>query len=167
MLQRMGGLLRVLVLAPILACGAAPAMATHFKYGHFDWESVTTVTIPELKHTPDAISGTGPQYFDVSGTISGSSVQFGKLTFQASGGFTLEGPSGFKLTRLAPSFYAGTDAAPIFAAKKGDLINPLTGQKSGRFYFAAVPEPQSWAMLIAGFGAIGVAARRQRRRLAA
>ncbi len=28
--------------------------------------------------------------------------------------------------------------------------------------FAAVPEPQSWAMLIAGFGLIGVAARRRR-----
>jgi hypothetical protein len=31
------------------------------------------------------------------------------------------------------------------------------------FVGGAVPEPATWAMMIAGFGLIGVAARRQRR----
>jgi hypothetical protein len=36
-----------------------------------------------------------------------------------------------------------------------------------RVYVAAVPEPASWAMLIAGFGLVGVSARRRKAHSAA
>jgi hypothetical protein len=35
-------------------------------------------------------------------------------------------------------------------------------QVANRLGIAAVPEPASWALLILGFGVVGVAARRQR-----
>lgn len=78
---------------------------------------------------------------------------------------------------------ASTYTAPFLTAAGGATIGAeaalITGMQNGRAYFnvhsttfpggeirgflAAVPEPQTWALLIAGFGVIGSAMRRQRR----
>ena len=42
-----------------------------------------------------------------------------------------------------------------------DLITALTPQIVSRFAVAAVPEPETWAMLLAGLGLVGLVARRR------
>lgn len=56
----------------------------------------------------------------------------------------------------------GTRPSQVFS--KFDLI---AFDAMGYDLASAVPEPRSWAMLIAGFGLVGAVARRQRRRVAA
>ncbi|VXC71530.1 PEPxxWA-CTERM sorting domain-containing protein [Sphingomonas sp. 8AM] len=73
-----------------------------------------------------------------------------------------EGASGTTQLLLTPGSYEFwiTDAfAPIAAAGRS---SGLSGQYS--FAMRAVPEPETWALMLAGFAAIGVAARRSRRR---
>lgn len=53
-------------------------------------------------------------------------------------------------------------ADPIFSLAPGNPGYTLIGSHSSLVSTGAVPEPSSWAMLIAGFGLIGAAARRQR-----
>ncbi|MCB2004741.1 MAG: PEP-CTERM sorting domain-containing protein [Rhodoferax sp.] len=51
-----------------------------------------------------------------------------------------------------------TDAYGSVMAASGDVGNP------GQFILAAVPEPETYAMLLAGLGVIGSIARRRRAR---
>lgn len=155
--------LRAAAIAAAMLLVGTPAAATHFKYGHYDWEFATRVTIPEMRHAPDAVTGLGPQYTNVTGSIGLSPAVFGKLTLLSSGGITVNGPSGLNYTLNGPVLFGGTASDPVFVAKKGLLFNPSTGRAAGNFYIAAVPEPDSWALMIAGFAATGLAARRQRR----
>ncbi|KAB7645418.1 PEPxxWA-CTERM sorting domain-containing protein [Polymorphobacter fuscus] len=63
-----------------------------------------------------------------------------------------------------------TNRRIYITAGVGETITGLTFRSTGvAFEFdtiaaAAVPEPQTWAMLIAGFGFVGIAARRRRAR---
>jgi len=50
-------------------------------------------------------------------------------------------------------------ASPAFAAVSGAFILGKVGGYNG---IAGVPEPASWAMMLAGFGAVGAAMRRRR-----
>ncbi|OYQ25747.1 hypothetical protein CHU93_13575 [Sandarakinorhabdus cyanobacteriorum] len=155
--------LRAMAVVALIAATAAPAAATHFRYRHYDWANKSRVIVPELAHTPDAVTGLGPQYLNVGGDVNGTPAEFGKLTFLHSGGIAVNGPSGLNYTLNGAVLFAGPASAPVFTAKKGDLFNPGSGLKAGTFAIAAVPEPDSWALMIAGFGVVGLAARRQRR----
>jgi PEP-CTERM motif len=64
-------------------------------------------------------------------------------------------------------FAAATNRRIFITAGAGETITGLTFRSTGvAFEFdtiaAAVPEPQTWAMLIGGFGMVGFAARRRR-----
>lgn len=161
-LCKIGHGLRLAALA-VMVLAAVPAAATHFRYGHFDWERKSRVIIPEFPHAPAAVTGLGPQYLNVGGDVDGTPVTYGKLTLLNSGGVTVNGPAGLNYTLNGPVLFGGLASDPAFVAKKGLLFNPLNGRAAGNFYVAAVPEPASWALMIAGFGGVGLAARRQRR----
>jgi hypothetical protein len=53
----------------------------------------------------------------------------------------------------------------IDIANSANLLIPSSGDYAytGEVYYNAVPEPASWAMMIAGFGMVGTAVRRRRR----
>ena len=57
----------------------------------------------------------------------------------------------------------GADGGTYFIPELPDAAFTLQGQTG----VSAVPEPATWAMLIIGFGAVGMAARRQRSHAAA
>lgn len=65
-------------------------------------------------------------------------------------------------------FLPSTNRRIFITAGLGEVITGLTFRSSGVAYefdtiaASAVPEPQAWALLIAGFGMVGAAARRRR-----
>jgi hypothetical protein len=54
-------------------------------------------------------------------------------------------------------------ATPIFGANTNKALKSFRANGGGNFSFSAnVPEPQSWALMIVGFGGLGVIVRRRR-----
>jgi hypothetical protein len=78
--------------------------------------------------------------------------------------FRLFGQQLFTGPTTAPVFRFGTFDLASTPRNGGDPVQPLTYRVT---IGAPVPEPATWAMMIAGFGAVGVALRRRRRRTAA
>lgn len=77
------------------------------------------------------------------------------------GAFSMSGGSSGAARTLANTYLA---SLPNWAPKKGfkaDVLFSATSQS--QMFIAAVPEPASWAMMIAGFGLTGAALRRRTR----
>ncbi len=90
----------------------------------------------------------GNGLFQVSGsygTVTGGARTLAQGYLDAMGGWAT--PTGFNYTMMA-------------------AINPQTNQRQVFLTAGAVPEPATWAMLIAGFGAIGGLMRKRRRPVA-
>ena len=52
-------------------------------------------------------------------------------------------------------------------ANSGGLLDPIVtglGNPSGEAFFSAVPEPATWAMILVGFGAVGLVGYRNSRK---
>lgn len=112
--------------------------------------------------------GVGAYGEGASGQLPGQVLS---LAVQGSGATLLQlgtlgdGASGTRQALLAPGSYElriGDAFAPVSAAGRS---SGLSSQYS--FAMRAVPEPRTWALMLIGFGAIGVADRRARRRPAA
>lgn len=103
------------------------------------------------------VSGT---YGGVAGTAS--SISFGNGIFSS---FSLVAPNlGF--TQFgSPVLFSGPPGSPTFSTGTFTLINPFFGNGTLTISeaTAAVPEPATWAMMLLGFGAMGVTMRRRRR----
>ncbi|UUR08895.1 PEPxxWA-CTERM sorting domain-containing protein [Sphingomonas glaciei] len=86
-----------------------------------------------------------------------------------SGGLALSVVGGGGISFAGDPLFAGYEGSPTFVP--GDYIG--TGEVGGptiynisiRNVTAAVPEPATWAMMLLGFGTIGVTTRHRRRRL--
>ena len=159
-------------------------------YQGFDWKNISTVG-PKAAGLSNTGYGKGMvsaktvdfnDYGDVTGSISLAS---GTFTFQ-SAYFSAAWIEGLKLTIVGLNDgiqkYARTltltDKSPqLFAANWGGIdqltfttyIDQCTDQ--GRQFvmdnfkfMSAVPEPDTWALMIAGFGGVGVMIRANRRR---
>jgi opacity protein-like surface antigen len=95
--------------------------------------------------------------------VNGVSSYFTFNSSSNNGGFRFYRPPTF-VTFNGPTLYTGTTAAPTFTLGNFalsfsgiDLDLTIAAQSVG-----GVPEPASWAMLIAGFGLTGAAMRRRR-----
>jgi len=122
--------------------------------------------------------------FDFSGAIGnagltgvslywGSVDAFNQLDFLNRAGEVVGTVRGSDLPRFDGNQTLGaTNRRLTFAMNGRDDINTLVFRSSGNAFeydtigitTGAVPEPGTWAMLIAGFGLVGAAARRRRRR---
>ncbi len=76
-------------------------------------------------------------------------------------GFDISGTSGAGFFSVGNNFYGVN-----LTTGSATLIGALGTQGITGITIAAVPEPGTWAMMLIGFGAIGVAVRRRRRELA-
>ncbi|WP_293903549.1 PEPxxWA-CTERM sorting domain-containing protein [Phenylobacterium sp.] len=79
---------------------------------------------------------------------------------------------------FGPQLFSGDTSAPTFQFGEYDLVDgggdcgcdSFTTQAVGQYHLSisgGVPEPATWALMIAGFGGAGVALRRQRRQVVA
>jgi len=98
--------------------------------------------------------------FGVGVNINGCADRVAVNFNQQSGFFTIDD---VEYTLGVRGFLVGNDPANLFWTKEGVANEAfLRGQVVLRSTAGAVPEPATWAMLIAGFGLVGTAARRRK-----
>ncbi|MBC7522294.1 MAG: PEP-CTERM sorting domain-containing protein [Sandarakinorhabdus sp.] len=126
---------------------------------------------------PNSFTTLQTNFNNVAGTFGGvdsvaSLINFGRSDgiFSAAALNILAPNIGF--TQFSgPEIFTGTTADPIFSVGVFNLNNPFFGGPAtltitaisggGGGMGTAVPEPASWALLITGFGMIGIFARRR------
>ena len=134
------------------------------------------LTIPETVDftTTSSAGGTYTSYFDFSNDQAGyynfaliSSTLGATVTLEqvlANGGVTvIDTISG--ATNSLSLLTGNLDANTTYRFSYTGTLPEGGGKVSGNasFYVAAVPEPATWAMMLIGFGGIGLAMRRRRR----
>ncbi|MGI4879724.1 MAG: PEPxxWA-CTERM sorting domain-containing protein [Janthinobacterium lividum] len=149
---------------------AAPAAAVPLLFS-FSGQSLTGPVVASFRldsnPTPDRINdqsvfGLGQVFFDnVPGVFNGvvevaPTISFGTgLASQ----FQISGSSAGFAQFGGQTVFTGTLAHPVFSAG----TYRFNGFSSGTLTVADVPEPASWAMMVGGFGLLGVTLRQRRR----
>lgn len=102
---------------------------------------------------------------DVVGTYGGtpgtaSTISFGNGLFAS---LSITAPNLGFTQFSSPTLFTGSPNAPVFSTGSFTLINPFFGNGTLNIsqVAGAVPEPATWAVMIVGFGAIGLAMRRR------
>jgi PEP-CTERM motif len=150
------GIALALALAPV----ASPVSATHFRYMTTDWSRGASTSVRFLlPHLPDAVDPLGPQYLGIAGILDGAPTTFQAVTLLTSGGVAFTDVTGTTFAIAGPAVFTGPATDPVFAPLRGSLGS---GTPTGRFAVAEVPEPSSWALLLIGFGLMGVALRNRK-----
>lgn len=147
-------------IALALALVASPVSATHFRYMTYNWRLGAAVSVQFLlPHLPDAVDPLGPQYLGILGTLNGAPATFEAVTLLTAGGVAFTDVTGTTFAIAGPAAFTGPATDPVFAPLRGSLGS---GTPTGRFAVAEVPEPSSWALLLIGFGLMGVALRNRK-----
>ena len=166
--------LSLLAMASAMVMSAPASAATVMK--HFNFSAVFG---PETGSPVDVVSGTVKVTFDNAANILGSTENFSltglNIPLSAAPDFSYNASSnnliiGTSTTPWAYGSIRTRDTFGFFYNVATDSILTLGFTNStGNFYLsrnvtvAAVPEPASWAMMIAGFGVVGGAMRRRQR----
>lgn len=148
-----------LVTATALACLAGSALAGDQSVAFSGTVASFDSTAPVLAGGDDVISFTGlaAGLYDFTLTMSGQ-----WLTLSSA---TLNGTSGTLLDTGKWTFLGidGTSNSPLALTLVG-TADKATALYSGELSVTAVPEPESYALLLAGLGAVGFMVRRRRPR---
>jgi hypothetical protein len=138
--------------------------------GNLQYQMTSTVTNSTLGLTSSTVLGTASQAIAIAAgtrTISQGAVQIGGTVqniFTPSTFTPYAGTGNITLTSAVTNFIS---AVTVTSGGPGSLSGKSSGSVDGNIqvvytYYDLVPEPSSWAMLIAGFGLVGAAARRRR-----
>jgi hypothetical protein len=120
--------------------------------GGFTYDTVLgQVTVVNYTAVQTGTGPTGPFIFTAATTVSPTIVNFTGDCCGDENEFT-----------FAQSLATGGNIAITGFRYRSDLVLPVTGSAT-----AAVPEPASWAMLLVGFGGMGLAMRARRKSMVA
>jgi hypothetical protein len=125
-----------------------------------------TWTLP-ASPVPSAWSIAAFRVSAVGGTWGGT-IAVRNLLFSAKGGGMLIDGSPFDFASQGQGLFTGPTSAPDFRTGTFNLtrLSPNQAGNGTLTISNAIPEPATWAMLIAGFGLVGMAARRRRETVA-
>lgn len=151
--------------------GSSPADTSFYRFNfQLDTDRTpSTRTVDTLRYAPTPISYSLP---GSSTVIEGTNSNLGPSFFatRQQGGISLlrlpQGPN-LQPRFFGPTLFEGTTAAPIFRTGTFRLsMMPRNVPSDVQIFdytirIAAVPEPATWAMMIAGFGLVGAALRRR------
>ena len=123
--------------------------------------------------TPSSFTSLQTNFNNVAGTYNGvvgvaSLINFGRSDGVFSPASLNILAPGLGFTQLSGDvLFSGSTAHPVFTPGVYQISNPFFGGAAtltiSQLAASAVPEPQSWGLMIAGFGMVGLAARRRRR----
>ncbi|HMJ06002.1 MAG TPA: PEPxxWA-CTERM sorting domain-containing protein [Chthoniobacterales bacterium] len=141
------------------------ATAAHADVYVFDLSGPNTASFM-LDSSPTP-SSTTSSYFDlqnVAGTYNGSPATFADIFFftgSFDGGFAA---TGVNLNLVGTQLFTGTLTNPTFKLGTFALCDCSFGTPNYSLSITsgAVPEPATWAMMLIGFGAIGLTMRRRK-----
>ncbi|CAM3200179.1 hypothetical protein SPAN111604_09995 [Sphingomonas antarctica] len=153
-----------------------PAFAADFSFVRYDGSDRPFTFNIATSPTPDFSSA---KTFEIDGVSTHETGQFGQpLVYDADYTFYSDADGGGFLNGFVAYYsaqlFGGTTAAPTFYNGVFDLsdfgggppVGTLTITNGATLPTGGVPEPASWALMLAGFGAAGVALRRRPRHLA-
>lgn len=154
-----------LLAAAALAVAAAPAHAVLLNYTLTGARTATfgidsnPVPVYSFAGSAFGVNTVGPS----TGIPTGSQLAF--FTRKADGGFSLSLASGYIFD--GPQLFTGLVTAPTLRKGTFALTGSVDKQASTLSVTGPVPEPGVWAMLIAGFGLVGIGLRQRRASLIA
>ncbi len=161
-------------IAPVLALGAvAPANAELVRFELTGGKTASFVIDTSVTPSFASQSAFGDQlsYNGISGIFGGTpgtaSIGFGTSIFAQ---LNIQGtPLGFTQYAGATDLFSFVNSQPVFRTGTFALSSITSGPAQITISSAAtaVPEPAAWAMLIVGFGAVGMTLRTRRSALAA
>lgn len=123
-------------------------------------ESTTDFVLSGLGGAQVTTTGQAVAGFPTSNAIFGTSVITGNVASNAKNGAPLADQY------FGLKFDAGSTAYTGYAKVDGSGLTLSEIQYQPAAVVAAVPEPETWALMIAGFGGVGLAMRRRRRQTA-
>ena len=153
--------LGVITVPPTVSFSPGDTFSNGTNSGWYEFTTTSALTLTASSFTNTAIGSHGQFNFSTiglySGTgVSGTELETGSIVARNSFGQTT---AGLNVYSLAPGAYtiAYTGTVP---GKTGTVGSSIT-------FAPGVPEPSSWAMMLAGFGLIGVSVRRRSRTMVA
>lgn len=158
--------LRTKLLMAVFVAGMASAPAAAIVTFTLTGDATAQFTLPSSP-VPSNVGSNSFELTGQTGTFRGTFGSFNLFFYDAGlgGGFDINDPSETLtfVSAAGPVLFTGTLAAPTFSLGTFSLTD--FGEDSGSYTLTianAVPEPESWALLIAGFGLTGAAMRRRR-----
>ena len=151
------------------AITSCPAAAAPLLFDFVALNSSQSISFTLDNSSAPNFSGSDYVEFDNVATSSAAGKSVAQITFYVSsslGGFSIYQNSDLFADTRGPQVFSSDTTRPVFAS--GSYIvaagNPgfTGGTLTIKAVAAAVPEPATWAMMVAGFSAIGFAMRRRK-----
>lgn len=122
----------------------------------------------DMMPTPDSFTALQTNFNNVPGTFNGAPGIAALINFGGQPGIAALNITGTSLgfTQFTgPRLFSGPTSAPVFSVGTFELSSLVSGRSTLTIseVQSVVPEPGTWGLLLAGFGMIGLAARRSRR----
>ena len=161
----MNRLARTLVASAALGALATPASAVNYLFTISGGDNATFV-LP-ASPMPDTVFADAFRIASVDGILNGNPFNtFMEFYVASSGGGVCAGTFCGLLDLYGPQLFSGATDAPTFVPgdyQMADFLgNPTERLVISEVGGGVVPEPGTWAMLIAGFSLVGAGLRRRR-----